>query len=48
MLIRKMECLDIDKIVEIEKELFTSPWDKDALYYESREKCFFDYFDFRE
>ena len=40
MLIRKMECLDIDKIVEIEKELFTSPWDKDALYYEVEKNAF--------
>ena len=41
MLIRKMNYLDVDTIVEIEKELFTSPWSRDDLYYEVERKMLF-------
>ena len=40
MLIRKMNYLDVDTIVEIEKELFTSPWSRDDLYYEVEKNAF--------
>lgn len=34
MLIRKMETSDIDRIVELEKQLFTSAWSKEDFVYE--------------
>ncbi|WRK55424.1 hypothetical protein SD457_11895 [Coprobacillaceae bacterium CR2/5/TPMF4] len=34
MLIRKMELEDIDAVVAMEYELFTSPWSKEDLVYE--------------
>lgn len=40
MLIRRMALQDIDKVVEIEKELFTTPWDKNALCYELEKNAF--------
>ena len=46
MLIRRMDLLDIDKIVALEQELFSSPWDKEAFYYELK-KCVFNNSSFR-
>ena len=40
MLIRRMDLLDIDKIVALEQELFSSPWDKEAFYYELEKNAF--------
>ena len=40
MLIRKMECCDIDDVVAIEKDLFASPWDEEALHYEIEKNAF--------
>lgn len=40
MLIRRMELQDVDKVVEIEKELFATPWDKKALCYELEKNAF--------
>lgn len=40
MLIRRMNVSDIDAVFEIEKELFTTPWDKDALTYELERNAF--------
>ena len=34
MIIRKMELEDIDAVVAMEHELFTSPWSKEDLVYE--------------
>lgn len=35
-----MDLLDIDKIVALEQELFSSPWDKEAFYYELEKNAF--------
>lgn len=40
MLIRRMELQDVDEVVEIEKELFATPWDKEALCYELEKNAF--------
>lgn len=40
MLIRKMELEDIDAVVVMEHELFTSPWSKEDLVYEITKNAF--------
>lgn len=40
MLIRKMTSVDIDAIVALEHDLFTSPWDEDAYHYEIEKNAF--------
>ncbi len=40
MLIRKMELEDIDAVVAMEYELFTSPWSKEDLVYEITKNAF--------
>lgn len=40
MLIRRMDYSDVDKIVSLEHELFSSPWDKEAFYYELEKNAF--------
>lgn len=34
MLVRQMVLGDVDAVVELERELFTSPWSKEDFYYE--------------
>ncbi|MFQ8706866.1 MAG: ribosomal protein S18-alanine N-acetyltransferase [Thomasclavelia sp.] len=40
MLIRRMDWSDIDMIVALEHELFSSPWDRDAFEYELGKNAF--------
>ncbi len=40
MLIRQMDYSDIDTIVALEQELFSSPWNKEAFYYELEKNVF--------
>lgn len=40
MLIRRMDYSDIDTIIALEQELFSSPWDKEAFYYELEKNVF--------
>lgn len=39
LLFRPMVYEDIDQVVEIEKQLFSSPWDRDAFEYELEQPC---------
>ena len=41
--VRKMFLKDIPEVVNIEKELFTTPWDEDAYRYELRDNPFATY-----
>ncbi|WP_294580706.1 ribosomal protein S18-alanine N-acetyltransferase [uncultured Thomasclavelia sp.] len=40
MIIRRMELQDIDEVVALEQELFTSPWSKDDFIYEIEKNAF--------
>lgn len=40
MLIRQMELRDVDTVVELEHDLFTSPWSKEDFYYELEKNDF--------
>ena len=40
MFIREMDVDDLERIVELEKDLFTSPWNKDDFIYELNENPF--------
>ncbi len=40
MLIRKMELKDVDQIVAIEQDLFSSPWQKEDFIYEIEKNAF--------
>ena len=39
LLFRPMTAEDIDQVVEIEKQLFSSPWERDAFEYELEQPC---------
>lgn len=40
MLIRRMDWADIETVVALEHELFSSPWNQEAFYYELEKNAF--------